>query len=93
MFILFPDSLKNSEHLVRVITAIKPKHTYLIRTQCDKASKKDKKTVEEEIETDKKVLEKWGIKGVPVYATSAKSEDLYENKKVKELLLRHPMKN
>lgn len=89
---MYPDSLKNAEHLVRVITAIKPKHTYLVRTHCDKASKKDKKTLAEEIETDKEVLAHWGIKEVPIFMTSAKGKDLFQNGQVKELLLRYPGK-
>lgn len=52
VFILYPDSLKNAEHLVRVIIAIKPNHTFLVRTHCDKASKTDNKTLEEEVKTD-----------------------------------------
>lgn len=91
-FILYPDSLKNSEHLVRVITAIKPKHTYLIRTHCDKANKKDNKTLEEEIKTDYQILEKWNIQGVHIFATSAKQKDLFQNGEVCKLLLRQPGK-
>jgi hypothetical protein len=49
VYILYPDSLKNAEHLIKVITSIKPKHTILLRTKCDMASKKDSKTVEQEI--------------------------------------------
>jgi hypothetical protein len=45
VLILFPDSLKNSEHLVRAIAAIKPKHTILLRTHCDKVTEHSKRTV------------------------------------------------
>jgi DUF2075 family protein len=68
---LYPDSLKNAEHLVRVITAIKPKNTILIRTKCDLYTKKDKRTIEEEIKNDYKVIDMWGIKGIQIYTTSA----------------------
>lgn len=71
-YILYPDSLKNAENLVRVVAAIKPNHTYLIRTQCDQVSKKDNKTLEEEVKTDYEILNSWGIKGIKIFKTTAK---------------------
>jgi len=73
-----------------VITAIKPKHTVLLRTHCDQVSTKHSKTVEKEIEEDYRILQKWGITGVKIYATSAKDINLFDNLKVRELLLKHP---
>ncbi len=43
IFILSPDSLKKLEHIVRVLLAIKPKNTILLRTKCDMASEKMKR--------------------------------------------------
>ena len=44
------------------------------------ASKKDSKTVEQEIENDYNLLKAWGIQGIPIYATSAKSIQAFQNK-------------
>lgn len=40
---------------------LKPKNTILVRTKCDLRSEKDKKTIEQELETDNEVLKSWGI--------------------------------
>jgi hypothetical protein len=53
------------------LSKIKPNDTYAVRTHCDKWENNHKKTIEQEVETDKKLLEKWGLK-TQVLATSSK---------------------
>jgi hypothetical protein len=50
IFILYPDSLKKLEDIVRVLFAIKSKNTILLRTKCDLAPEKDEKLIQLEIE-------------------------------------------
>ena len=79
---------------MRVVLAIKPKNTILLRTKCDLASDKDHKSIQLEIEEDRRVLSKWGIDPkTPIYATSSKSMELFNNQLVKDLLLRRPLIN
>lgn len=57
--------------MIRVLSKIKPTNTFLVRTKCDQHEKTHEKTVEQEVQTDKLLLEEWGIK-MPVLATSTK---------------------
>jgi len=47
--------------MVKVIAAIKPHHTILIRTQCDRFDEHQSKSLEEEIKADNKILKEWGL--------------------------------
>ena len=68
---------------------LQPKNTVLVRTQCDKFREKDAKSLQEELETDMKILEGWKIKfSYPIFATSAeKGLDFMDNGKLRELLM------
>lgn len=47
IFILFPDSLKSSSEIVKVLAKIKPNQTFIVRTQTDNWNSKMKKTIKE----------------------------------------------
>ena len=61
----------------------------MIRTQCDKFREKDAKSLQEELDSDKKILEGCKIKfSYPIFATSAeKGLDFMDNGKLRELLI------
>ena len=66
---------------MRVLLAVKPENTILLRTKCDLVSKEDHKSIELEIEEDRRILKKWGIEKMPpIYATSCKSLELFDNR-------------
>ena len=66
---------------------VRPDNIAFVRTKCDLRSKKDKKTIEQELQTDKNLLESWGIKlKYPIFATSAEIE-YRDNQKLKKLML------
>lgn len=56
IFLLFRDSLKSVRNILLVLKAIKPNATYVIRTQCDLMSKKDIKSLDEELQYDRAYL-------------------------------------
>ena len=65
---------------------LKPKNTILVRTKCDLRSENDKKTIEQELETDNEVLKSWGIMfQFPIFATSA-VKDMRGNDELKKIL-------
>ena len=87
VFIAYPDSLKSCNELVRVMYAVKPNDTYLVRTKCDQEKPSDIRTVEEEVEIDKKLLKKWNI-NIPILATSSRRNFIYrDNEKFRQLLI------
>lgn len=49
IFILYPDSLKSSKDMIRVLYAIKPNNTYLVRTMCDRWEAGFSKTIAQEL--------------------------------------------
>ena len=72
--------------MVKVLGKIKPYNTYLIRTQCDNWEQGMKKTIQQELDTDRQLVQSWGLK-LPVYGTSAhKDEGFIDNKRVFDLI-------
>lgn len=69
--------------MVKVVAAIKPHRTIILRTQCDRANKNSHKTIEQEIEEDYNILRNWGIEGIKIYATSSHIKEGFENNRVK----------
>ena len=51
---------------------IKPNGTFMVRTKCDSWEQGHKKTIEQEVETDKKYLQQKLKVKLPVLATSSK---------------------
>lgn len=78
IFILYPDSLKSCREICLVLSKIKPKDTFAVRTQCDKWETGHNKTVEQEVEADKKYLQKLGL-NMEVLATSAKKDRNFQD--------------
>jgi hypothetical protein len=66
-------------HIVRILGAINKRDIYLVRTQVDNFSTFDWKTLEQELETDKKyVEERLGFK-IPILAISARKGPEFAN--------------
>lgn len=78
IFILYPDALKNCKEICLVLSKIKPNDTFAVRTQCDKWESSHGKSIEKEKETDRKYLEKLGLK-MEVLATSAKKDRSFQD--------------
>ena len=86
IFILYSDSPKVIKEIIMVIFKIKPAETYLVRTKCDTWESGHSKTIQQEIETDRDVIAKWGVK-LPILAASVKKDlSFQDNNKLKRLL-------
>ena len=86
IFILYCDSPKVIKEIIMVIFKIKPTETYLVRTKCDTYESGHSKTIQQEIETDRDLIAKWGVK-LPILATSSKKDlSFQDNGKIKRLL-------
>lgn len=72
--------------MVKVVAAIKPNRTIILRTQCDRANQGSFKTIDKEIEEDYRILHGWGIQGIKIYATSSQIKEGFDNNRVKILM-------
>lgn len=89
VLILYPDSVKTVKEFCQAMWKLQPENTVLVRTQCDKFTSSDFKSIEQELETDRKILEGWKIRfPYPIFATSAKMGlDFMDNGKLRELMM------
>lgn len=87
VFILYKTSLKDLNNILRIMKVMKPDDTFLVRTQCDTFTKKDHRTMEQELEEDRKYVKFTIQHNFPIFATSSKEDlDFADNQQVSELL-------
>lgn len=70
IFVLFEASLKGIEAFVR-LAASQNKDLVFIRTKCDRFDDKQFKTLEQEMESDRTLLQSWGIRNIKLFSATA----------------------
>lgn len=86
IFILYPECLKNCRELCLVLSKIKPNGTYAVRTKCDTWEPGHIRTIDEEIEVDKKYLQSLELKMEVLGTSTKKSRYFMDNDKFARLL-------
>jgi hypothetical protein len=81
IFILYDYSLKSCENVVKSAARIKRNNVYFIRTKCDNFDARQARTLEQELEVDRKTLKSWMIEyGRKIYVTAMNLDSFGDNR-------------
>lgn len=61
IFIIYKDSPKRCDNIIKILNKIRPGNIFLIRTQCDSWDASHEKTLAQEKEEDMRIVREWGV--------------------------------